>query len=142
MNRTLKYKIKRFLKKIIIKTKILFRKEKIRYPKRVTESERIVSLIFLKTLKNKEVSLYYNPQNHECYIKSDRNDLYIFLESCNIKIINSVYGYDTKISIKLETYLSEKFNQETAKRRNIFKEEVLSKVQNSLNHTLRKIDKK
>jgi hypothetical protein len=114
--------------------------EKIRYPKKVSNNEKVASSIFLKILHEPETSLYYNPETYECYLKSNKHNLYIFLESANIKIINSKYGYDTKISIELENYLSERFKHESSKRRNIFKQEVLSKVENSLNHTLDKIN--
>jgi len=139
MKRDFKHKLKRFFKVLSIKTKSIFRKQKIRYPKNVSENEKTASSIFLKILHEPETSLYYNPETHECYLKSDKKHLYIFLESCNIKIINSKYGYDTKISVSLESYLSERFKHESSKRRNLFKQEVLSKVQNSLNHTLDKI---
>jgi hypothetical protein len=140
MKITFKHKLKRFFKKINLKLKSTFRKQKIRYPKKVSNNEKVASSIFLKILHDPETSLYYNPETYECYLKSNKHNLYIFLESANIKIINSKYGYDTKISIQLENYLSERFKHESSKRRNIFKQEVLSKVENFLNHTLDKIN--
>jgi hypothetical protein len=140
MKITFKHRLNRFFKKINLKLKSTFRKQKIRYPKKVSNNEKVASSIFLKILHDPETSLYYNPETYECYLKSNKHNLYIFLESANIKIINSKYGYDTKISIQLENYLSERFKHESSKRRNIFKQEVLSKVENSLNHTLDKIN--
>jgi hypothetical protein len=140
MKITFKHRLNRFFKKINLKLKSTFRKQKIRYPKKVSNNEKVASSIFLKILHDPETSLYYNPETYECYLKSNKHNLYIFLESTNIKIINSKYGYDTKISIQLENYLSERFKHESSKRRNIFKQEVLSKVENSLNHTLDKIN--
>jgi hypothetical protein len=140
MKITFKHRLNRFFKKINLKLKSTFRKQKIRYPKKVSNNEKVASSIFLKILHEPETSLYYNPETYECYLKSDKHNLYVFLESANIKIINSKYGYDTKISIQLENYLSERFKHESSKRRNIFKQEVLSKVENSLNHTLDKIN--
>jgi hypothetical protein len=140
MKITFKHRLNRFFKKINLKLKSTFRKQKIRYPKKVSNNEKVASSIFLKILHESETSLYYNPETYECYLKSDKHNLYVFLESANIKIINSKYGYDTKISIELENYLSERFKHESSKRRNIFKQEVLSKVENSLNHTLDKIN--
>lgn len=141
MERTFKYKIKRFFKKILLKFRYIFRKEKIRYPKKVSSSEKLASTIFLKTLHDPDTKLYYNPEKFECYLKSEKFNIYIFLESLNIKIINSKWGYDTKISLLLESYLLERFKHESSKRTNEFKKEVLSKVENSLNHTLEKIIK-
>jgi len=140
MKITFKHRLNRFFKKINLKLKSTFRKQKIRYPKKVSNNEKVASSIFLKILHEPETSLYYNTETYECYLKSDKHNLYVFLESTNIKIINSKCGYDTKISIQLENYLSERFKHESSKRRNIFKQEVLSKVENSLNHTLDKIN--
>jgi hypothetical protein len=55
------------------------------------------------------------------------------------KIINSVFGYDVHIRSELEGYLLDKFIREMSIRRNAFKNEVLSKINHSLDSTLSKI---
>lgn len=117
-----------------------FAKEKsIKKPKKLTESESMASEIFLTLLHNKDSKLYYDIQTQECYISSGDRTVFVFLEACNVKVINSVFGYDVHIRQDLEGYLLEKFIREMSIRRNTFKKEVLSKINHSLDSTLSKI---
>ncbi len=115
---------------------------KIQRPKKLTHQEDTAMQIFLEILHDKESKLYYDIATHECYISSPDKKIYIFLESRNIKIINSVFGYDVHIRAALEHYMLEKFIREMAIRRNAFKNEVLSRINHSLDSTLEKIKKK
>lgn len=115
---------------------------KIKRPKKLTEQEDTAMQIFLEILHDKDSKLYYDIATHECYISSPDQNIYIFLESRNIKIINSVFGYDVHIGSALEHYMLEKFIKEMAIRRNSFKRDVLSRINHSLDSTLEKIKKK
>ena len=115
-------------------------KEKnLKRPKNLTEAENTACEIFLTVLHNKDSKLYYDIQTQECYISSGDKTVFVFLESCNVKIINSVFGYDVHVRQDLEGYLLEKFIREMSIRRNAFKKEVLSKINHSLDSTLMKI---
>ena len=115
------------------------KEKKIKKPKKLTEAENTACEIFLTVLHNKDSKLYYDIQTQECYISSGDKTVFVFLESCNVKIINSVFGYDVHVRQDLETFLLEKFIREMAIRRNAFKKEVLSKINHSLDSTLFKI---
>jgi hypothetical protein len=110
-----------------------------RKPKVMTYSESSAFTIFMRVLKLPETKLYYDLVTQECYLKSEEYQLYVFLEERNLKIINSVFGYDVRISQELETYLTEKFSQEMAIRRRAFKNEALSKVDHSLELTIQRV---
>ena len=142
--RTNKHKFRRFIQLIIIKTKRIFKMKdkKTRYPKIASNSERTAANIFLKVLHDPDSKLYYDLESSECYLRSDDSTLYLFLESNNLKVINSVYGYDIKLSSQMEVYLSERFRNEMSKRRKVFKSEAISKVKHSLEQTLVKINEK
>ena len=112
---------------------------KVTKPKKLTESENKACEIFLTVLHDKESKLYYDIKTQECYISSSDKTIFVFLESNNIKIINSVFGYDVHIKSDLENYLLEKFIREMGIRRNAFKNEVLSKINHSLDSTLSKM---
>lgn len=112
---------------------------KVTKPKKLTESESKACDIFLSVLHNKDSKLYYDIKTQECYIGSGDKTIFVFLESNNVKVINSVFGYDVHIKSDLENYLLEKFIREMAKRRNLFKLDVLSKINHSLDSTLNKI---
>jgi hypothetical protein len=111
----------------------------IKKPKKLTESESMASEIFLAVLHNKDSKLYYDIKTQECYISSGDKTVFVFLEASNVKIINSVFGYDVHIRQELEQYLLDKFIREMSIRRNTFKKEVLSKINHSLDSTLSKI---
>lgn len=135
-----KYKNK-FYRFLYVKIKRLFSSDiKIKYPKRVEVNEKLISDIFIKTLHNQESQLYYNITNRECYISLDTEHISIFLEKCNVKLIDSGSGYDMPISQELEEYLTVRFINENKKRRNIMKEEALSRIEYSLSKTLEKIN--
>lgn len=135
-----KHKIKRFFLKIYIRFKRLFNSNKrVRYPKQVEDSEKTAAHIFLKILKDPDTKLSYDPKTLECYLRSEKHNLYLFLESQNLKVINTIYGYDVKLSSRMEYYLNERFQHQMSKRRQIFKQEAISKVQYSLDKTLKNI---
>lgn len=115
---------------------------KLKRPQKLSKSEDTALQIFLEILHDTDSKLYYDITTQECYISSPNKEIFIFLESRNVKIINSVFGYDVHISGDLEHYMSEKFIKEMAIRRNSFKNDVLSRINHSLDSTLDKIRKK
>ena len=119
--------------------KIFGQDKRVKRPKKLTESEDTASEIFLTILHNKDSKLHYDIQTQECYISSSDKTLFVFLEAGNVKIINSVFGYDVHISQDLDAYLLDKFIREMSIRRNAFKKEVLSKINHSLDNTLDRI---
>jgi hypothetical protein len=108
----------------------------------MTESERTATAIYIKLLFDPGTKLYYDLHTQECYLRSEDSTLFVFLEQMNVKIINTVYGYDVPISRETESYLLEKFRREMAIRRLQFKKEALSKVEHSLEGTLEKLNQK
>jgi len=115
---------------------------RLKRPQKLSKSEDTALQIFLEILHDTDSKLYYDITTQECYISSPNKEIFIFLESRNVKIINSVFGYDVHISGDLEHYMSEKFIKEMAIRRNSFKNDVLSRINHSLDSTLDKIRKK
>lgn len=118
------------------------RDSKPKKPKKMTESERTATAIYIKLLFDPGTKLYYDLHTQECYLRSEDSTLFVFLEQMNVKIINTVYGYDVPISRETESYLLEKFRREMAIRRLQFKKEALSKVEHSLEGTLEKLNQK
>ena len=137
-----KLKLKRTVKVLYLRLiRNLSSERKVTKPKKLTESENKACEIFLTVLHDKDSKLYYDIKTQECYISSSDKTIFVFLESSNIKIINSVFGYDVHIKSDLENYLLEKFIREMGIRRNSFKNEVLSKINHSLDSTLSKMKK-
>jgi|OM-RGC.v1.026807511 hypothetical protein len=127
MELTTKYKFKRRLKWVYVKFRRIFKignkNEKTKRPKNLNESQNMAVDITVKTILNPNSVLNYDPETHECYIQHDSigGDLYIFIEARNIKIINTVFGYDIPISIPVENYVTSVFKREVTKRRLKFK---------------------
>lgn len=112
----------------------------IKKPKKITRTEESAMEIFLSVLRHKGSSLFYDIHTQECYLKSEDSSIYVFLERENLKIINSIFGYDVNVSQQLEGFLLEKFIREMAIRRKTFKTEALSKVNHSLDRVQNKIN--
>jgi len=111
-------------------------------PKNLSETEESVFSIFVRTLNEKDSQLYIDPQTGECYLANSTETLIMFLEAGNVKIINTIFGYDVTISPKLSHYLAHRFIKELHKRRMAFKETALSRVTQSLDVTLSKLKRK
>ena len=132
--------MKRLIRVFYLRILRTFKADKrVRKPKKLTESENKACEIFLTVLHNKDSKLYYDIKTQECYIGSGDKTIFVFLEANNVKVINSVFGYDVHVKQDLENYLLEKFIREMAKRRNLFKLDVLSKINHSLDNTLCRI---
>ena len=112
---------------------------RIRRPAEITNQEKTLIEIFMKVLHNPNSQLFYDIQTSECYLKSEELNLFIFLEMGNVKVINSVFGYDVNINPNVEDFLIDRFKREMNVRRMSFKKEALSKIQHSLGTTLDKI---
>jgi hypothetical protein len=136
----MRMKIKKLIRVSYLRMLRSFKGDKrVRKPKKLTESENKACEIFLTVLHNKDSKLYYDIKTQECYIGSGDKTIFVFLEADNVKVVNSVFGYDVHIKSDLENYLLEKFIREMAKRRNLFKSDVLSKINHSLDTTLTRI---
>jgi len=110
------------------------RSRQMRYPQRLTVEEKQALSIWTMVVHEESSELMYNPQTYESYAEyhGAGGPVYLFLESRNMRIVNSVVGYDVRLSQQGEEWASHVFNREIHKRRSIFKAEVNSKVRHSL----------
>ena len=108
--------------------------QRVRRPKKMTQSEEQAVRIWTKVVHQPESDLMYNPQTHEAYAKWDSpsGTVYLFLENSNLRVINTVVGYDIKLSQKVEHWCASVFTREVSKRRKKFKMQAESKVVHSL----------
>jgi len=113
--------------------------KKQRYPKNIPDAQKTVADIWMILLRDPETKLYYDITTQECSLESKSKHLEIFLESENIKIVNSTFGFDKRISSELEYYLADRFRQENSKRRILMKQHAQSKIEHSLSNTLIKL---
>ena len=112
---------------------------RVKFPKKMNESEKVACGIYMNLLLDPTTKLYYDIVTAECYVSDAEKTIFIFLETQNLKIINTVYGYDTPLQNETEQYLSDRFKRELTKRRKQFKDEAMKKVEHSLHNTLDKL---
>ncbi len=129
----LDYRTRRYIRYYYLKTMSVFamnnrNEDRVRRPKRVNELQRMAIDIAVKIMINPTSKLYYDLTTQECYVKneSESGTIYVFIESGNVKIINTVFGYDIPMMIEGEQYLISVFRREMAKRRSQFKKEALA----------------
>lgn len=151
MRNTARNKIRRFFTKLRIRIiKIVdydgSQNERKQRPdiKNLPELQACAVDIAVKTMRNPMSKLYYDLISQECYIKREdvTGNIYVFIESKNVKIIDTVFGYDIPINNRTEEYLTWVFRKELSHRRTMFKKEALSKVDFSLKTVLDKINEK
>ena len=137
-------KIKKLLKKI----KIHFLKyirdtfpesRKVRLPKNISNQQTHAFRIFFKILKKEKTDLLYDLLTNECYLISELDNVYIFIEDKNMKIVNTVYSHDVPLNPEVEKYILKKFELELNKRRGIFKNQIISKTNYHLSEIYTKI---
>lgn len=108
--------------------------QRVHYPKKVSEEERSALFIWSTLVHQESCELMYDPQTYESYAEyhGPGGPVYLFLESRNLRVVNTVVGYDVRLTQEAEAWASQVFNKEIHKRRSHFKAEVNSKVRHSL----------
>lgn len=106
---------------------------RMRKPKMSSTEEQAVR-IWTKVVHQPDSELMYNPRTHEAYAvwESPRGTVYLFLESQNLRVINTVVGYDINLTSAVEQWCAVIFSREVDRRRKKFKKQAESKVVHSL----------
>ena len=140
-------KVKRRIKWVGLKIKysVISKRndERVKRPNNLSESQSCALDIAIRAIHDPASKLYYDIETQECYVKREDSEvgtIYVFIESQNIKIINTVFGYDIFISQETENYITSFFRKEMSKRRAQFKREALNKVDYSLHKVLDRIN--
>ena len=121
----------------------LFRtKENLQRPKNITAYEEWIVKIWIELLSDPDSKIWYNTEPEECYIESADSDYYLFLEDNNMKIINTVDGYDVPLQYHTHLFLKNRFRKQLKKRRMEFKSAAWAKVEHSLEKTYIRIVEK
>jgi flagellar biosynthesis/type III secretory pathway protein FliH len=72
------------------------------------------------------------PISGKRYIRSEKSEIFIILESHRVKIINHVYAYDVHINDKSWNQIISLFDNEVEKRREEFESQITSNIKSSL----------
>lgn len=114
---------------------------KINFEKMDSESERLAAKIFIKMVLDKSSELLWDFEPEECFIINENKQIYLFLENKNLKIINTVIGYDILVSEKTRLFMMNLFKRQLSLKRMKFKNDAMRKVEHSLESTYEKISK-
>jgi hypothetical protein len=109
-------------------------RDRVARPSGVPDDVKTGLRIWFWALRQPDTELLYDPVAHECYLHLERagHPLYMILEGDHMRIINSVIGYDIKISGHEYSYAEQGFFNEVHKRRQAFRKTIYNRVQNSL----------
>ncbi len=72
------------------------------------------------------------PISGKRYIRSEKNEIFIILDSHRVKIINHVYAYDVQMNDKSWNQIISLFDNEVEKRREEFEFQITSNIKSSL----------
>ncbi len=139
--------IKRNFRWLFLKIASFFRidgvNDKIKRPiKNISDSENIAIDITIKSILDPKSKLDYNIKTQECSVCVDdvNGTLDIYLEPRNLKIINTVFGYDVPINLQTENYISSIFVREMDNRRTKRKKYAMDRIKFSLQKVLHNIN--
>ncbi len=140
-------KTKRYFKWIRLKVKSWFKLKgpqdgRIRRPKNLSDTEKCALDIAVKSIFDPTSYLDYDPSTDECDItvNDGTGTIYVFVEDRNLKIINTIFGYDIYINTDTEVYITSLVRKEMSKRRLAKKNAALAKVNYSLHTVLDKLN--
>ena len=101
-------------------------------------SELDAALLFKKMLVKTDSELLISPLSGRYFLKNDRKQILIILTEYELVVINHVFGYNIKISQKLQRSLYQSFVNEVEHRRtameNAFRQNVKHSLQSIISH--------
>jgi hypothetical protein len=103
-------------------------------PKEMSDKEQTVMNIVINLLGKSSTILEYDIKTSECSLRN--GNYFVTLEAGSVSVVNSKFGYDISVSLKLEIYLTYLFREEMHKRRQETKANIQKKVEHSLKSVL------
>ena len=125
--KNLEHKFRRFIQK---QTLTLFRYLNTEQEKSVYERDCIA--VCKKFINQPDSIMLLTPISGKRYIRSEKNEIFIILDSHRVKIINHVYAYDVHMNDKSWNQIISLFDNEVEKRREEFEQQITSNIKSSL----------
>lgn len=125
--KNLNHKFRRFVQKQMIH---LFRYVSTEQEKSVYERDCIA--VCKKFINQPDSIMLLTPISGKRYIRSEKNEIFIILDSHRVKIINHVYAYDVHMNDKSWNQIISLFDNEVEKRREEFELQITSNIKSSL----------
>lgn len=125
--KNLNHTFRRFLQKQTLK---LFRYLNTEQEKSIYERDCIA--ICKKFIYQPDSIMLLTPISGKRYIRSEKNEIFIILDSHRVKIINHVYAYDVLMNDRSWNQIVKLFDTEVEKRREEFEKHITSNIKSSL----------
>jgi len=125
--KNLEHKFRRFIQK---QTLQLFRYVSTEQEKSVYERDCIA--VCKKFINQPDSVMLLTPISGKRYIRSEKNEIFIILDSHRVKIINHVYAYDVHMNDKSWNQIISLFDNEVEKRREVFEQQITANIKSSL----------
>lgn len=132
--------MKRFLKRIRIKTYLLIRRFFNPKYKEYNDSEIKSSAICRKLINNIDSVFLIAPLSNKRYIRNEKLGMFIILSDNRINITNHIYNYDIMVPSPLSDKLCRMFDNKVEESREKFETEMRSQIQHSLSTILQKLN--
>jgi len=94
--------------------------------------ERDCIAICKKFIYQSDSIMLLTPITDKRYIRSEKNEIFIILDSHRVKIINHVYAYDVLMNDRSWNQIVRLFDNEVEKRREEFEKQITSNIKSSL----------
>ena len=130
--KNLNHTFRRFLQKQTLK---LFRYLNTEQEKSIYERDCIA--ICKKFIYQPDTVMLLTPISGKRYIRSEKNEIFIILDSHRVKIINHVYAYDVLMNDRSWNQIVNLFDSEVEKRRDEFEKQITSNIKSSLQKIIR-----
>jgi len=125
--KNLEHFFRRFIQK---QTLQLFRYLSTEQEKSVYERDCIA--VCKKFINQPDSVMLLTPISGKRYIRSEKNEIFIILDSHRVKIINHVYAYDVHMNDKSWNQIISLFDNEVEKRREVFEQQITANIKSSL----------
>jgi hypothetical protein len=125
--KNLEHTFRRFIQKQTLK---LFRYLDTEQEKSVYERDCIA--VCKKFINQPDSVMLLTPISGKRYIRSEKNEIFIILDSHRVKIINHVYAYDVHMNDKSWNQVISLFDNEVEKRREVFEQQITANIKSSL----------
>ena len=99
--------------------------------------ERDCITICKKFIYQPDSVMLLTPISGKRYIRSEKNEIFIILDSHRVKIINHVYAYDVLMNDRSWNQIVNLFDSEVEKRRDEFEKQITSNIKSSLQKIIR-----
>lgn len=112
-------------------------------PSKITHQEKQMVNIFKELLYHKNTSLEYNAKTKVMGLFLESEDVFyhIYIYDDNVRIINTVHGYDTPITKRIREYLMDYFKRKQDSNFKIKMDKANAKVNHSMDTILEKLKK-